>query len=87
MYNMASKMARTGKSPAQIFSLLDTDGGGSLDHKEFTEGLQKKLNLMFSEEECEELVQFIDADNSGDIDLKEFVSKIGGLIYKSWPKD
>ena len=47
-YNMASKISRFGRSPAQIFQILDEDGGGTLDYEEFKDGLHKKLGLMFS---------------------------------------
>ena len=49
--------------------------------------MQTKLEVLFSEEECTEMVKYIDADGSGEIDINEFVSKLQTLIYKSYPKD
>ena len=48
MYNMAAKMSRTGKAPTEIFKLMDEDGGGTLSYPEFVEGMQNKLDVMFS---------------------------------------
>lgn len=76
MYNMAAKMSKIGKAPTEIFKILDVDGGGTLSYPEFIEGMQTKLDIMFSEEECEEMVKYIDADGSGEIDINEFTSKL-----------
>ena len=87
MYNMAAKMSRTGKAPTEIFKMMDEDGGGTLSYSEFVEGMQTKLDVMFSTEECEEMMKYIDADGSGEIEIEEFVSKLQTLIYKSYPRD
>lgn len=69
MYNMAAKMSKIGKAPTEIFKLMDEDGGGTLSYPEFIDGMQTKLDVMFSTEECEEMVKYIDADGSGEIDM------------------
>ena len=87
MYNMAAKMSKTGKAPPEIFKMMDEDGGGTLSYPEFLEGMQTKLDVMFSNEECEEMMKLIDADGSGEIDMNEFIENLQALIYKSYPKD
>ena len=42
---------------------------------------------MFTEEECNELLNFIDEGHEGDVDLSEFISKLQSLIYKYYPKE
>lgn len=48
MYYMAAKMSKIGKTPVNIFNIMDEDGGGNLDHDEFINGMQSKLGIMFS---------------------------------------
>lgn len=40
MYLMTAKLCKLGKTPAQIFNMMDQDGGGHLDHEEFIQGMQ-----------------------------------------------
>lgn len=43
--------------------------------------------MMFSEEECLEMIKYIDENNSGEVLVNEFISKLATLIYKSYPSD
>ena len=69
-------MCKIGKTPVEIFNMMDLDGGGCLDHGEFVQGMQQNLGILFTEEECEELVKHLDEDGSETIELSEFISKL-----------
>ena len=49
---MVAKMSKIGKEPKEIFKMMDEDGGGTLSYPEFIEGMQTKLDVMLSQEEC-----------------------------------
>ncbi|KAL0480002.1 calmodulin [Acrasis kona] len=56
----------------EIFSLVDSDGGGSISKDELSQLLQT-LNIKFSEEQLDMMMAEVDSDGSGYIEFQEFV--------------
>eukprot|EP00658_Telonema_sp_P-2_P030028 TRINITY_DN2274_c0_g1_i8.p1 TRINITY_DN2274_c0_g1~~TRINITY_DN2274_c0_g1_i8.p1 ORF type:complete len:617 (-),score=158.61 TRINITY_DN2274_c0_g1_i8:413-2263(-) len=57
---------------AQVFSDLDKDGNGLVDHKEF-ERFMKRLDLGMSKEKLGKLIRIVDPGLSGDISREELM--------------
>ena len=66
------KMSKLGKKPRQIFKMLDSDRGGDIDIQEFIEGMQTKLQLRLSHEDCSSLYKYLDMNRNGVIEPEEF---------------
>ena len=76
------KMAKFGKTPKEIFGLIDKEKKGSIGNAAFLDGVKNTLNLWLSEEECESLMNFLDEDKSGSLEMEEFEQKIQFLNNK-----
>lgn len=57
----------------QIFSMLDLDGGGTIEEEELRVGLQS-IGKNPSDNELAAMLKQVDEDESGEIDLAEFIS-------------
>ena len=55
----------------EMFALLDSDGGGSLDRKEVAVGLYRR-GVWLRPRELQALLDALDSDGGGDIDAAEF---------------
>jgi len=64
----------------EVFSLLDIDGGGTIEKEEFVIGLQA-IGKQFSEDEMDDIFSQVDEDRSGEIDFSEFVELM--VIFKT----
>ena len=74
---------------ASIFSEMDTDGSGFLDHAEFAAGLTR-FGMEISEEQVAGMLMLLDTDGSGtlDIEIEHYDSKTGcGVGYLNVGKD
>ena len=67
----------TGNTIEGAFRRFDSDGGGSLDYREFQQALES-LGVKVTEEQLALLCQLLDADGDGDIDYNEFVDWFRG---------
>ncbi|XP_013421474.1 uncharacterized protein LOC106181588, partial [Lingula anatina] len=56
----------------EVFDLLDSDRGGSLDSRELFK-LMRELDVELSEEEISSVLKELDNDGSGEIDFDEFL--------------
>lgn len=56
----------------RVFSMLDLDGGGTIEGEELKSGLQA-VNIECSDEQLEEWVKEVDENSDGVIDLIEFI--------------
>lgn len=80
-------MAKIGKKPREIFSIIDKKGQNSLNSEEFIEGIKNTLHLWLSEDECISLLEFLDEDKSGTLEIQEFDEKINSLNMKIRKQD
>ena len=62
------------------FEMMDTDGSGSMDFKEFRDAM-RMLEIGMSNERLAVLWRILDADHSGEIDVMEFLE----LVYRDDP--
>lgn len=60
---------------ADIFSAVDTDGSGSIDVREFRDGI-RRLGLGLTEPQIQEMVMAFDEDGNGEIEHKEFMALV-----------
>ncbi|GMH84050.1 hypothetical protein TL16_g09799 [Triparma laevis f. inornata] len=56
----------------KIFSMLDLDGGGTIEEEELRVGLES-IGKQPTDDELTEMLKQVDEDNSGEIDLAEFI--------------
>jgi Ca2+-binding EF-hand superfamily protein len=59
-------------TPEEGFSMIDRDGGGTVDRKELSAGLFK-LGVWLHPAELRALFEHLDADGGGEVDLDEFI--------------
>lgn len=64
------------KDARQAFRLMDKDGGGTLDEKEF-EHAMRRLGIGLSEAQLSRAFKAIDTDGEGGVDYDEFVARVG----------
>jgi len=57
----------------EVFHLIDTDGGGTIDTQELGEVL-KRLDINASQEDAEALSKYLDVNNDGDICDEDFIT-------------
>ena len=58
----------------EIFGLIDTDGGGSIDKDEFYELMcMVGLGDMLSRDESDAMIDKVDGDGSGEVEFDEFL--------------
>ncbi|KAL9657467.1 hypothetical protein ABK040_016734 [Willaertia magna] len=70
----------------EIFGLVDTDGGGSIERDELGT-LMRTLGLKPSDEEIDEMMKEADIDNSGDIDFNEFVAVMSKSVQSQYTQE
>lgn len=59
----------------EIFGLIDTDGGGSIDKDEFYELMcMVGMGELLTREESDQMIDKVDGDGSGEVELDEFIS-------------
>lgn len=75
-YKICHKMARLGKTPEMIFSLIDKDQGGTIDIQEFITGTKEDLDLWISDENVTKLLKHLDTNNTREISKEAFMAKI-----------
>eukprot|EP00448_Togula_jolla_P022833 CAMPEP_0170580552 /NCGR_PEP_ID=MMETSP0224-20130122/6567_1 /TAXON_ID=285029 /ORGANISM="Togula jolla, Strain CCCM 725" /LENGTH=592 /DNA_ID=CAMNT_0010903629 /DNA_START=42 /DNA_END=1820 /DNA_ORIENTATION=+ len=63
-----------------LFQLVDIDGNGCLEFKEFVE-LLKQMRIVLTENRMVDLFAALDVDNSGEIDAQEFVKTVFPEAY------
>ena len=56
------------------FAALDADGSGSINHREFKDGLQS-LGVSLPSPQIQELIAVFDADGDGAIEYREFIAE------------
>ena len=64
---------------ADIFSSIDVDGSGSIDVREFRDGI-RRLGLGLTEPQIQEMVMAFDEDGNGEIEHKEFMALVTAPI-------
>eukprot|EP00735_Rhodelphis_limneticus_P007978 TRINITY_DN20704_c0_g1::TRINITY_DN20704_c0_g1_i1::g.9129::m.9129 TRINITY_DN20704_c0_g1::TRINITY_DN20704_c0_g1_i1::g.9129 ORF type:complete len:153 (+),score=30.51,sp/P84339/CALM_AGABI/46.31/3e-37,sp/P84339/CALM_AGABI/45.45/7e-11,EF-hand_8/PF13833.1/0.0044,EF-hand_8/PF13833.1/7.4e-13,EF-hand_8/PF13833.1/2e+02,EF-hand_8/PF13833.1/0.043,EF-hand_1/PF00036.27/5.3e-06,EF-hand_1/PF00036.27/2.2e-08,EF-hand_1/PF00036.27/52,EF-hand_1/PF00036.27/0.019,EF-hand_7/PF13499.1/5.9e-14,EF-hand_7/PF13499.1/0.24,EF len=70
----------------EIFNLVDTDGGGSIQAEELQQ-LMEMLGLKPTREEIEDMIKEIDEDGNGEIDFDEFVTVMSRKAQPTYPPD
>ena len=60
------------ESLREVYAATDTDGNGTIDIGEFTEGAMR-MGYTLGEEEKKEIFEAADIDGNRDIDFKEFI--------------
>ncbi|KAG2375229.1 hypothetical protein C9374_009852 [Naegleria lovaniensis] len=70
----------------EIFDLVDTDGGGSIQKEELRQ-LMETLGLNPTDEQLDEMMLEVDADGSGDIDFSEFVTVMSRTVDATYTKE
>ena len=68
-------MAKTGRDAQHFFEVLDINHGGSVDYQEFVDGVRYTLNILVTQEEAEDLCEYIDDGAKGAINVEEWVRK------------
>ena len=66
-----------------LFSLMDKDGGGTIDAKELAEGLRKQndgLSFSGSIEKSVEMIAIFDDDGDAELDRNEFEHFVGKMV-------
>lgn len=66
-----------------LFSLMDKDGGGTIDAKELAEGLRKQndgLSFSGSIEKAVEMIAIFDDDGDAELDRNEFEHFVGKMV-------
>jgi len=59
----------------EIFGLIDTDGGGSIDKDEFYELMcMVGMGELLTREESDQMIDKVDGDGSGEVELDEFIA-------------
>jgi hypothetical protein len=64
---------------ADIFGSMDADGSGSIDVREFRDGI-RRLGLGLTEPQIQEMVMAFDEDGNGEIEHKEFMALVTAPI-------
>lgn len=67
------------KDMADIFTAVDADGSGSIDVREFRDGI-RRLGLGLTEPQIQEMVVAFDEDGNGEIEHKEFLALVTAPI-------
>ena len=75
-FKICHKMAKLGKTPEMIFTILDKDGGGTIDINEFILGTKDDLDLWISEKNITKLLKLLDTRETGEILKEDFMEKI-----------
>jgi DNA repair exonuclease SbcCD ATPase subunit len=75
-FKICHKMAKLGKTPEMIFSLLDKDQGGTIDVSEFISGTKDDLDLWISDKNVTKLLELLDTNGNKEITKESFMSKI-----------
>merc|ERR1711871_159402 len=58
----------------EIFGLIDTDGGGSIDKDEFYELMcMVGMGDILTRDEADSMIDEVDLDQSGEVELAEFI--------------
>jgi len=68
-----------------LFSLMDKDGGGTIDAKELADGLRKQndgLTFSGSIEKSIEMIAIFDSDGDAELDRKEFEQFVGKMVQE-----
>lgn len=81
LLKVCGTMARMGRDPAYIFELLDKDRSGSIEYRDFVEGIRYGLNIYVSQEEAEDLCAFINDRGTGEITYEEWMEKVNFKEY------
>ena len=75
-FKICHKMAKLGKTPEMIFTLLDKDQGGTIDVGEFITGTKGDLDLWISDTNVTKLLVQLDTSGTGEISKEAFMEKI-----------
>ena len=75
-FKICHKMAKLGKTPEMIFTLLDKDQGGTIDVGEFINGTRGDLDLWISDANVTKLLRQLDDVGNGEISKEAFMGKI-----------
>jgi hypothetical protein len=86
-FKICHKMAKMGKTPEMIFSILDKDAGGTIDAKEFLTGTKEDLDLWISDENINKLMTHLDVEGTGEIRKEVFMGKISMKSLMQWNKN
>lgn len=86
-FKICHKMAKLGKTPEMIFTMLDKDGGGTIDANEFITGTKEDLDLWISDKNIEKLMKKMDLDGNGEIAKEEFMNRINMKVLMEWNKN
>ena len=62
-----------------IFTAVDADGSGTVDVREFRDGI-KRLGLGLTEPQIQEMIAVFDEDGNGEIDRKEFMDLVNAPV-------
>ena len=87
LYKICHKMSKLGSTPADIFGVLDTDGGGTISKGEFIKGIKKNLDLWIPEATIGKLFVNLNPGSSGEITKEIFLSKINMKTFLEWSKN
>jgi chromosome segregation ATPase len=72
LVKVCGTMARMGRDADFIFEVLDNDKSGELDYHEFVDGIRYNLNIWVTEEEVEQLCEYIDSNATGKVTQDEW---------------
>ena len=76
MEQLAEALAKNLSRVIDAFRSLDADGSGTIDKKEWREGLARVGLAEVPREQVDALFDEIDADQSGEIDLRELAAEL-----------
>ena len=77
LFYLAGKSQRV----VELFRIMDTDRSGRIDRSEFAEGL-KRIDVHFSAEQIEALLNYIDEDGNDNIEYSELRTTFEAAIRK-----
>ncbi|OMJ76609.1 hypothetical protein SteCoe_23986 [Stentor coeruleus] len=86
-FKICHKMAKLGKTPEMIFTILDKDGGGTIDSGEFLEGTKEDLDLWISDVNIKKLMMQMATTEYGEVTKDVFMERINMKALMNWNKN
>ena len=81
LFKICHKMAKMGLTEEALFSLIDLDGGGTIDKEEFVEGVRSSLDLWITREHVVEVFNTL-TEGQAEMTREAFLSRCNFTWYQ-----